>query len=348
MEEKELMSRKETEVAHPQTEEPKTEEVAQPQDGDVQTPESISSMTSEEFEEYLMALDERYPDDEEEQEAEQRSDTASIALKGGGPSETVEGFDAPQSDEPEDNRGLYPSVRTPEDSAGLSPSVRTSTTDVPQTDNPTPTPKPFRTFATEEEYTRELDSAVSKAFDKRFKEKENEKNARILHAAKSYYGAETDDPLTALAEDLEQRAADTAKIPVEDFRKNRQLEEDAKAYREQQKKEREQAQRNTDIISQWERDATQLKFIEPEFDFRTELQSNPQFRQLISQGMGVIEAYASSRPQPQKQEPPKQAERKPIKQNAQSPDGGTGTNTRNPANMSSAEFKQYIDNIRNS
>ena len=105
---------------------------------------------------------------------------------------------------------------------------------------------------------------------------------------------------------------------------------------------------NTDIISQWERDATQLKFIEPEFDFRTELQSNPQFRQLISQGMGVIEAYASSRPQPQKQEPPKQAERKPIKQNAQSPDGGTGTNTRNPANMSSAEFKQYIENIRNS
>ena len=331
MEEKELMSRKETEVAQPQTEEPKTEEVAQPQDG-VQTPESISSMTSEEFEEYLRALDEQYPDREEEQEEEQHSDTASLVR----PS-TPDGL---QSDETEEETLEHAPVG---DDAHIVPQSSPHVSN-----NVPPTPKPYRTFATEEEYTRELDSAVSKAFDKRFKEKENEKNARILHAAKSYYGSETDDPLTALAEDLEQRAADTAKIPVEDFRKNRQLEEDAKAYREQQQREREQQERNTSIISQWERDATQLKFIEPEFDFRIELQSNPQFRQLISQGLGVIEAYAASRPQPTKAEPPKQAERKPIKQNAQSPDGGTGTNTRNPANMSSAEFKQYIENIRNS
>lgn len=332
MEEKELMSRKETEVAQPQPEEPKTEEVAQPQDGDVQTPESISSMTSEEFEEYLRALDERFPDDEEQEAPSPQSDDSAVG--DGVP-------DVPQSDEPEEETQEHVPQTNHSNSSQRS-AVGDDALIVP------PKQKPFRTFATEEEYTRELDSAVSKAFDKRFKEKENEKNARILHAAKSYYGSETDDPLTALAEDLEQRAADTAKIPVEDFRKNRQLEEDAKAYREQQKREREQQERNTSIISQWERDATQLKFIEPEFDFRIELQSNPQFRQLISQGMGVIEAYASSRPQPTKAEPPKQAERKPIKQNAQSPDGGTGTNTRNPANMSSAEFKQYIENIRNS
>jgi hypothetical protein len=164
----------------------------------------------------------------------------------------------------------------------------------------------------------------------------------------------------------EKETKDVSENEAEKHNKNSDTEEvviSAKEYRrlkELEKKELERlkqnenssqsqnANTNTDIISQWERDAAQLKFIQPEFDFRTELQSNSQFRQLISQGMGVIEAYAASRPQPQKQEPPKQAERKPIKQNAQSPDGGTGTNTRNVANMSSAEFKQYIENIRNS
>lgn len=164
----------------------------------------------------------------------------------------------------------------------------------------------------------------------------------------------------------EKETEDVSKNEAEKHNNNSDTEEvviSAKEYRrlkELEKKELERlkqnenssqsqnANTNTDIISQWERDAAQLKFIEPEFNFRTELQSNSQFRQLISQGMGVIEAYAASRPEKAKAEPPKQAERKPIKQNAQSPDGGTGTNTRNVSNMSSAEFKQYIENIRNS
>lgn len=128
----------------------------------------------------------------------------------------------------------------------------------------------------------------------------------------------------------------------------RRLKEIEKKHSQTDKEEKQNvSSENNNIISQWERDASQLKLIQPEFDFRTELQNNPLFRQLISNGMGVIEAYAASRPEPQKEVPPKQAERKPIQQNAQSPDGGTGTNTRNPAKMSTAEFKQYIENIKN-
>lgn len=135
-------------------------------------------------------------------------------------------------------------------------------------------------------------------------------------------------------------------ISEKEYRRLKEIEKKHSAYGEEEKQNA--SSENTNIISQWERDAAQLKFIQPEFDFRTELQANPKFRQLISNGMGVIEAYAASRPEPQREEPPKQAERKPIQQNAQTPDGGTGTNTRNPAKMSSAEFKQYIENIRNS
>ena len=182
-------------------------------------------------------------------------------------------------------------------------------------------------------------------FSRKKNEEVTEKNEALQHEK------ETEDVRENEAENNNKESeTDEVVISAKEYRRLKELEkkELEGSKQDETSSHSQKDDKNTDIISQWERDAAQLKFIEPEFDFRTELQSNPQFRQLISQGMGVIEAYAASRPEKVKAEPPKQAERKPIKQNAQSPDGGTGTNTRNPANMSSAEFKQYIENIRNS
>lgn len=322
----ETLSRKETEVAHPQNNESQTEEVTQPQENAEQTPDSINQMTAEEFERYLEALDDKYPSYEDGTEYEN-------------------GIQQQVPQEAPADEGTEPPDETPNTEEGE---------EAQQAEQPQQKPKAFKTFDTEDEYTRDVNNRINEAFKKRFKENEREKqnaiNDRLLRAAKGVY-TNSSEPLNSLADDLESQAAESLNMSVDEYRKRQKDEYDAQAYRAERERVDALEAQKQELINSWERDAQQLKYIEPNFDLRTELLSNPEFKQAIQNGMSVMQAYAASRKseadeKPQADEPPKQPERKPISQNAQSSTASSGITSRNPANMSSADFKKYIDNIR--
>ncbi len=93
------------------------------------------------------------------------------------------------------------------------------------------------------------------------------------------------------------------------------------------------------IIAQWQRDAEELKHLVPDFDL-SEAIRDENFVELLSNGYSVISAYAEL------MQGKKESPRKEITQNAQMARRGTGGSTVNPSKLSRAEFKKYIENIR--
>lgn len=94
------------------------------------------------------------------------------------------------------------------------------------------------------------------------------------------------------------------------------------------------------LIDKWQRDARALKEIVPEFEL-SEVLRDPNFTDVLRKGGSIVEAYAAI------SKMPKQPERDAIYQNAHMAQRGTGEATRNPAKLSSQDFKDYIDNIKN-
>lgn len=100
-----------------------------------------------------------------------------------------------------------------------------------------------------------------------------------------------------------------------------------------------QNQERDAVIDKWQEDAANLAIAIPEFDFAKALQ-NEVFRRVLTSGGSVFEAYAEFAKMP------KQPARNAILQNAQHSRRGTGDSVVNPARLSSADFKKYIDNIK--
>lgn len=94
------------------------------------------------------------------------------------------------------------------------------------------------------------------------------------------------------------------------------------------------------LISDWQREAAELKAIVPDFDFSSALR-NEVFRKALTSGKSVIAAYSAMT------QMPKNPQRDELYQNARSPRRGTGETTINPAALSSEDFKKYIEKIRN-
>lgn len=99
-------------------------------------------------------------------------------------------------------------------------------------------------------------------------------------------------------------------------------------------------ERSNMLINTWQRDAKALKELIPEFNLAEALRE-PAFTDILRRGGSILEAYA------QINRLPKQPERDTIYQNAHMAQRGTGEASRNPAKLSSEDFKNYIDNIKN-
>ncbi len=95
-----------------------------------------------------------------------------------------------------------------------------------------------------------------------------------------------------------------------------------------------------ELVSTWQRDAQQLKILVPEFDLAEAVKTKV-FAAALTSGKTVFEAYKEMISKP-KTEP-----REEIYQNARNARRGTGGTTQNPAKLSSADFKKYIENIKN-
>lgn len=307
-----LNSNTSEEVVHPQTENSNSvEEVVHPQEG-ILTPEDIDNMSAEEFARYLSEPD-YTPDAAEVTDEETDSNSATdeeSANQTGAESETVVQEETPAA--------------------------------------------PFKTFNTEEEYEAEVGKRINSSIRQRMrKHNEQEKYSKLEHMAKEYY-PDSQDSLSELTADLEEQAAERAEIPVEKYRQRQNDARDAQLYRELtadlEKQAAEWMQRETEaareqekIINGWQRDAEQIKYINPDFNLN-EAVKNPVFAKMLGDGKTVFEAYAATN----KPAPPKSPARKPILQNGASPGGGTGSRqASNPANLPDAEFKKYIEECRN-
>ena len=97
------------------------------------------------------------------------------------------------------------------------------------------------------------------------------------------------------------------------------------------------------------RDSEQLKLIMPDFDYDKAME-NQMFADMIRAGATVFEALSKcvKGPEPTaiEAEITPRPQREAIYQNAQSSRRGTGKTTFNPSQLSSADFKKYIDAIR--
>ena len=168
------------------------------------------------------------------------------------------------------------------------------------------------------------------------------KYSRLEEMAKEYY-PQAQDSISELTADLESQAAERADIPVEEYRKRIDDARDAQLYRSQMQREIDAKTEQDNIINGWQRDANEIKYINPEFDLKEAIK-NPAFAKMLREGKSVFEAYATVH----KPQPPKAPERKPVIQNVANPGGGTGgRQTSNPAGLSAEDFKKYIEECRN-
>lgn len=282
-------------------------EVVQPQEE--LTPESINDMTSEEFKSYLAELGNK-PDEAEE--------TVMVNNK---PSEITH--------EAEENSA--------EEAEVVNQEVREENTDVPSAESQV---SPFRVFNTESEF----DDAMNARFRERMK-KHNEKidkYSALEEMAKSFY-PDAEDPISAMQLDLEEQAAEKMNVTADEVRSRTQDKLDAQKYRQQQKEVTERQDRTNEIISGWERDAEQIKFINPDFDLRDAMK-NPEFKNILSVGGTVAQAYS----QVYKSAPPKAQERKQLVQNGQTSKlKGSGITQVDPSKLSTKQFMDYINKRRN-
>lgn len=201
-------------------------------------------------------------------------------------------------------------------------------------------PEYFKTFASEDEYNREVQGKIDAAFGKRFKDdrERNEKYDRVYQSAKSFY-PDVEDPMAALAEDLDSQAAEKNGVDVEQYRKQQADAVDAKKYRDSLKQQEQAEQNKQRIINEWRSDSAKLKSMKPDFDFDTAMK-NPTFYNAIASGKNVFEAYS------QIAAPPAQPDRKPIVQNAQMRKKNTGSLNSDPSKYDTKAFMEYINKLK--
>lgn len=296
------------EVVHP-PQDSNSVEVVQPQNE--LTPESINNMTTEEFESYLSELGNK-PDEAEVPATEKNSTPV-------------------HSDEAEENSAEEAESENEEQTSENAEHTQQAETGA----------EPYRIFNTE----AELDEEVNTRFRARMKKHNDsiEKYSTLEEMAKVYY-PDADDPISAMTKDLEEQAAEKMNVSADEIRTRTKDKLDAEKYRQQIKENDERKTRTEDIIKGWERDAEQLKLINPKFDLKESIK-NPEFKRILAGGGTVAQAYSKV----YNSAPPKAKERQPIQQNAQTAKlKGSGITQADPSKLPEKEFRQYINNIRNS
>lgn len=277
--------------------------------------DAITNMSDEEFEKYLEELSAKEPDEEITDE------------KGGEEDEESDSITEDKADESD-----------------------TDAEDVPADEEPAP----FKTFATEAEYEAEIEKRIKDATPKEEK-KSNPAVDKITKLAKKLYG-DSEDPLSDVADELEKQYAESEGMDVEELRSKMSTEEDAKKYRDEQDKKKKADDDRESIIKKWNDEAELIKHIDPDFDFKKAL-ADEKFKDALLEGKSVHEAYMmlekaetkeETKEESKEEEKKEDAKREPLDQNGRNPRKGTGEGKANPAKLSDADFKKYIENIKNS
>ena len=302
---KENMGRNATELTQPSLNEPEYPEVAHGEDN-LET----DGVTPEDIENMTSSEFEKYLD----------------SLGNGTQAETEEAVESAAEDDPEDSS----ESEVPENGETGDPDDKQAAS-------------AYKTFATQEDYERDRDQAISEAFSKRFKNarERDELLSRVERSAKSFYG-EADDPVEQMLRDLDEQAADRAGQSVEDFKSAQSEQAELEEFRAK-KAERERRRRAEEqIISEWKRGEEDLKTIVPDFDLNTAMRDKA-FSAALSGGASVAQAYMAM----QQAAPAPKPQRREISQNVQNPRKGTGKSKVNPATLDTPDFMKYIDKIRN-
>lgn len=224
-------------------------------------------------------------------------------------------------------------VQEQSDEAGVQ--EETGVTEPAQVEN-----KPFKSFATQEDYQGEIDRIIGERL------KKNRESMNTLEGLKElsqvFYGGEDgDSALAQLVEDLQSQNAEKRGVSVEVYKQQTQDSIDARKYREQQQQATDRESRIAEVQQKWQSESAELKKIVPDFDFNTAMQ-NKTFYNNIIEGMSVSNAYLASR----QAEAPARPQRKAIPQNGTMQSSTTGKVEANPASMSDADFMRYINKIQ--
>lgn len=208
--------------------------------------------------------------------------------------------------------------------------------------------KYYKTFETENDYKSDIQSKIDAAFAKRFADnrQRDEKYSRLETLAKMHYG-DVDDPIDFIIADLEDADSKRNNMDLDSYRDVVRDRIDAQAYRDFKSQAYNRAAQRNRIISNWKRDADQLKLIDPRFDFDSAIK-NKDFFDMLADNKSVFEAYVASKKNTLPTSNYDKVKRKPISQNAQLPRSGTGESMVNPSTLNSSDFMKYIDKIKNS
>lgn len=207
--------------------------------------------------------------------------------------------------------------------------------------------KPFKSFATQEEYQSELDRIIGERLKKTREGKEQLDS--ILQQAGEFYGSEdATEIVKRLVDDLRSQNADKRGMDVDTYTKNQQDAIDAKRYREQQRAQEEREQKIQQIRERWMSEAEELKKVVPSFSFEKAIE-NKRFYDLITDGQSVSMAYLACNNAAAESNSSNLGDthkRRSIAQNGNARGGGSGTVEFNPETASDADFQKYIDKIR--
>lgn len=204
--------------------------------------------------------------------------------------------------------------------------------------------KPFKVFASQEDWQKTIDGIVGERL-KSSRQAKEQLDSILQQAAEFYDTKDTAELVNKLVEDFRMQNADKHGVDVDVYRQQQQDALDAQRYRQQQQAEQQKEQRLQEIQMQWTRESEELKKIVPDFDFNTAMQ-NPQFYDAVIRGQSIGIAYMMTNQQKTPPAPPKQ-ERRPIKQNGGMSGTSGGAVEFNPETASDADFEKYINKIRN-
>ena len=203
--------------------------------------------------------------------------------------------------------------------------------------------KPFRIFATKEEFQGVIDGIMGERLKKN--REDMSKLDGLKRQALNFYGTDdADTALKQLIEDIEQQNADKKGMSVEEYKQQSKDSIDAQKYREEQRKATDRDNQIAEIQQKWQSESEDLRAIVPEFDFAKAMQ-NKTFYDNIVRGKSVSTAYLAANTQNTVIGRVK-TQRRAIIQNGNMKGNTAGKVEANPATMSDADFRKYIDRIQ--
>ncbi|HIU48797.1 MAG TPA: hypothetical protein IAB04_05490 [Candidatus Avimonoglobus intestinipullorum] len=212
---------------------------------------------------------------------------------------------------------------------------------------------PFRSFQTEEELQEFQNEAVRQQIQELHDQYNPymEQLGQLTELAKGYYGEKNGKTaLEQLLADLQAQSAERDGKSVEEYLQQKELERDAKAYRQQQEAQQKRQQEVGNICREWERQERVLKTIVPGFSLRRALSDKAFYKRVVEDGYSISEAYmAQDAPgritggENQTNTP----RRRIIQEAGAQAQARQGVIRQDAKNMTDNEFEEYIRRIQN-